>query len=151
MPFFAIIIGVIAGFIMYGSTMTSYRKAGAGQTYRIESSTNVRFTRQIDNRGLSRSHVDHGFYSGSVSAAGRSEAYPMPQSIKNSIENAKDQIKDASDSAGSAARPQNQSRPPRPNGGMPNRPPRPNGGPANRPPHRPGAPGTPGGMNRRDK
>lgn len=147
MPFVVILIGVIVGFITYGSNMTAYKKAGAGQTYRIESSTNVRFTRQLDNRGMTRSRVDHGFYSGSVSAAGRSEAYPMPQSIKNTIEQAKDNAQhsvstghnkpsDMNGHPGSA-----QPRPPRPNAGA-----RPNG--ANRPPHRPGAPGP---MNRRDK
>lgn len=93
MPFLIIIIGIIGGFVFYSTTMASYKKAGAGQTYRIESSTDVRLTRRLDNQTGTRSRVDHGFYSGSVSAAGRSEAYRMPGSIKHTIELAKEMEK----------------------------------------------------------
>jgi len=151
--FFAIIIGVVVGFIVYSSNIAAYKKAGAGQTYYIDTNTNIRFTRQLDNRGATRSRVDHGFYSGSVSAAGRSEAYPMPQSIKNTIEQAKDAAQSASSTTVGQSQPV-QTRPPRPNAGFrpgmgqpANRPPRPTSGPANRP-HRPGAPGP---MNRKGR
>lgn len=88
MPFIAILIGLLAGFLFYSGTTASYKKAGAGTTYRIESSTEVRLNRSLDNRSGTRSHVDHGFYSGSVSASGRSEAYRMPGSIKQTIHQA---------------------------------------------------------------
>ncbi len=148
MTFFAIIIGLIVGFIVYSSNMAAYKKAGAGQTYRIDTSTNVRFTRQLDNRGATRSRVDHGFYSSSVSAAGRSEAYPMPQGIKQTIEQAKDAAQSAS-TAVEQPKPA-QPRPPRPNAGVRpgvGHPPRPNNGPVNRPPR----PGAPGPMNRKGR
>lgn len=140
MVFFALLLGAIVGFIVYGANMTSYKKAGAGQTYRMEGSTNVRFTRQLDNRGMSRSRVDHGFYSGSVSAAGRSEAYPMPQSIKNTIEQAQNAAQNGSAAASAQVRP----KPAAPQ----SRPPRPNAGPAGTRPPRPGAPGS---FNRKGK
>ena len=89
MIFFAIIIGAIAGLIFYSGTMSSYKKAGAGQTYRIDASTNVKLTGRSDVRSGTRSRVDRGFYSGSVSSSGRSEAYHMPQSIKQTIQQAK--------------------------------------------------------------
>lgn len=79
------IAGVLGGILCYSGVTASYKKAGAGTTYRIESSTDVRLNRKTDNRSGSRSHVDHGFYSGNVSASGRSEAYRMPQSIKQTI------------------------------------------------------------------
>lgn len=88
MMFIAIIVGVIAAFVFYSSTMTSYKKAGAGQIYSIEASTDISLTNRSDLRMGSRSRVDHGFYSGSVSAAGRSEAYHMPNSVKQSIKDA---------------------------------------------------------------
>lgn len=90
MPFAIIVIGLVAGFLFYSVNMANYKKAGAGQTYRIESSTDVRLTRRLDNQTGTRSRVDHGFYSGSVSAAGRSEAYRMPDSIKHTIEMARE-------------------------------------------------------------
>lgn len=84
----AILAGILGGILCYSGVTASYKKAGAGTTYRIESSTDVRLNRKSDNRSGTRSHVDHGFYSGSVSASGRSEAYRMPGSLKHTIEQA---------------------------------------------------------------
>lgn len=113
MLFIAIIIGVVAALVFYSSTMTSYKKAGAGQTYSIDASTDISLTSRSDLRTGTRSKVDHGFYSGSVSAAGRSEAYRMPQSVKQSIQQAQ-----AKTGSMPAARPPQhrppQSHPPRP-------------------------------------
>ena len=86
MLFMAIFFGAIIGLIFYGSNVTSYKKAGAGQIYRFEASTDLSVTGRSDVRSGTRSRVDHGFYSGSVSAAGRSQAYRMPGSIKNTIQ-----------------------------------------------------------------
>lgn len=109
MLFIAVICGIIAGIVFYSSTAGSYKKAGAGQIYRIEASTDVSITRRSDTRAGVRSHVDHGFYSSSVSAAGRAEAYHMPQSIKHTIQQAQKPA-----SAPSNHRPGSASRPPRP-------------------------------------
>lgn len=107
-PFIAIVIGLLAGFIYYSSTMTSYKKAGAGQTYRFEASTDIKVTGRSDVRSGTRSRVDRGFYSSGVSASGRSEAYHMPQSIKYTVQQAQN---NAARKPGAQARPQ-QGRPP---------------------------------------
>ena len=91
MPFVSVLIGIIAALLFYSSTTAGYKKAGAGQTYRMESSTDVKLSRRLDNRSGTRSRVDHGFYSSSVSPSGRAEAYRMPQSIKHTIEEAQGQ------------------------------------------------------------
>ena len=116
MIFFAIIIGLVAGLIFYSSNMASYKKAGAGQIYSISASTDANITRRQDLRMGTRSHVDRGFYSSSVSSSGRSEAYHMPQSIKQSIQQAQSGANRPN--ANPANRPV--SRPPRPS--MDNRP-----------------------------
>lgn len=130
MLFFAIIIGLITGVLFYSSTVSSYKKAGAGQTYEFEASTDVNLTRRLDTRTGTRSSVDHGFYSTNVSASGRKEAYHMPQSIKHSIEQAKEISSNRPQT--NVLRPQVGNRPPigiRPGGASPKKP----GGP-----HRPG-------------
>ncbi len=131
MPFIAILIGLLAGVLFYSGTTASYKKAGAGTTYRIESSTDVKLNRRIDNRSGTRSRVDHGFYSGSVSASGRSEAYRMPSSIKQTIQQA---VQNAASSPSQASQP----RPSQPSAQSRPRPPF---GPMSRP----------GAGNRRDK
>ncbi len=104
MEMLAIVIGLIAAVVFYSSTMTGYKKAGAGQTYQISANTDVKLTGRSDVRSGARSRVDRGFYSGSVSSSGRSEAYHMPNSIKQTIQQAQ--------TGGSAVRPQAQNRPP---------------------------------------
>lgn len=81
-----VIIGIISGVVFYNGTISSYKKAGAGQTYSISASTDVKLTGRSDVRSGTRSRVDHGFYSGSVSASGRAQAYHMPQGIKHTIQ-----------------------------------------------------------------
>ncbi len=103
MPFIAIVVGLLAGLIFYSSTMTGYKKAGAGQTYRFEASTDIKVTGRSDVRSGTRSRVDRGFYSSGVSASGRSEAYHMPQSIKYTVQQAQ---------SNAAQKPGDQPRPP---------------------------------------
>ena len=144
MPFIAILIGLLVGVLFYSGTTASYKKAGAGTTYRIESSTDVRLNRRLDNRAGTRSRVDHGFYSGSVSASGRSEAYRMPGSIKETINQVMQNAASVNHAAGKPGqgaqpRPQNNTRPQ--NNSHPQNRPRPPFGPMSRP----------GAGNRRDK
>lgn len=132
MPFIAILIGLLAGVLFYSGTTASYKKAGAGTTYRIESSTDVRLKRRLDNRAGTRSHVDHGFYSGSVSASGRSEAYRMPGSIKETINQVMQNAASTNPVAGKPG--QNHNPQPRPqNNPRPQNRPRPPFGPMSRP------------------
>ena len=127
MPFIAILIGLLAGVLFYSGTTASYKKAGAGTTYRIESSTDVRLNRRLDNRAGTRSHVDRGFYSGSVSASGRSEGYHMPGGIKESINQAMQNGTSANPGAAKPAQPRPQ------NHSQPHNRPRPPFGPMSRP------------------
>jgi len=118
LPFIIILVGLLGGVLFYSGTVASYKKAGAGQTYRIESSTDVKLTRRIDNRAGTRSRVDHGFYSGSVSPSGRSEAYPMPDSIKHTIQMAKEREKMGAGQSVRPPQPKPSSRPRPPMGPM---------------------------------